>query len=97
MRTTRKLRELDRLTPGVPLYPTESDRTLSDLTPEELRSSQSMIGDGLPSTNLTLGRVATGESDPSPTGFNSRGTPFLTELNPTRFQLHIVYNLGESS
>ena len=37
----------------------------NDLTPEELCSSQSMIGDGSPSTNLTLGRNATGESDRS--------------------------------
>ncbi len=40
----------------------ESDRTLSDLTPEELRSSQSIICLG---QDLTLGRNATGESDRS--------------------------------
>jgi hypothetical protein len=51
MRTTRKLRELDRLTPVVPLYPTEHDWR----------------------------RFA------------------VDQFNPTRFQLHIVYNLGESS
>jgi hypothetical protein len=35
------------LTPGVPLYPTEQNRTTSDLTPEEHSSSQIMVVDAI--------------------------------------------------